>query len=125
MLRVEQSESSTSPQPYIGQGMQRLNAAPCLLFALLAGVVPCHSEEPLMVEVVQTHTGVRLGASEPEISVNSDQAFTDCNEKSGIYSRGLGFYCRDAGFPVSQEPAESRRGYAFFFDVRVIMPDKA
>jgi hypothetical protein len=105
--------------------MQRLNAAPCLLFALLAGVVPCHSKDRLLVEVVQTHTGVRLGTSEREISIKADQALTGCNGKSGTYTRELGFYCGDAGFPVSQEPAESRRGYAFFYDVRVIMPDQA
>ncbi len=105
--------------------MQRLNAATCLLFALLGGALPCHSKDWLQVEVVQTHTGVRLGASEPEISINAEQVLTGCNGKSGTYTRELGFYCGDSGFPVSQEPAESRRGYAFFYDVRVIMPDKA
>ena len=105
--------------------MQRLNAATCLLFALLGGALPCHSKSRLQVEVVQTHTGVRLGVSEPEIAINASKLLTGCNGKSGTYARELGFYCGDSGFPVSHEPAEGRRGYAFFYDVRVIMPDKA
>ena len=105
--------------------MQRLNAATCLLFALLCGALPCHSKSRLRVEVVQTHTGIRLGASEGEISINAEQVLTGCSGKSGTYTRELGFYCGESGFPILLEPAESRRGYAFFYDVRVIMPDKA
>ncbi len=96
-----------------------------MLFALLGGALPCHSKNRLRVEVVQTHTGVRLGASEREISINAGQVLTGCNGKSGTYARELGFYCGDSGFPVSREPEESRPGYAFFYDLRVIMPDKA
>lgn len=105
--------------------MQRLNAA-YLVFALLAGPALCHAAERVKVEVVQTHTGVTLGASVIEVSDDSDPAWTRCDGTSGIYSKEFGFSCGESSAPPEQVVAnENQPGYAFFYDVSVIMPDEA
>src|SRR5579863_702849 len=104
--------------------MQRLNAAACLLFALLSGAPVCLAAGPLKVEVVQTHTGVKLGAYGVELVSDSDPAWTRCSGNSGTYSRPFGFSCGGSKL-TPPEPFEGRRNYALFYDVRVIMPDEA
>jgi Sel1 repeat len=104
--------------------MQRLNAASCLLIALLSGAAVCLAAEHVRVEVVQTHTGVRLGSCGREPVTDSDAARSQCNRNSGGCSRELGFHCGQSSVP-SPEPAESRRDSAFFYHVRVIMPNAA
>src|SRR5437763_11826191 len=104
--------------------MQRLNAASCLLIALLSGAAVRLVAERVKVEVVQTHTGVRLGSYGLKLVSDSDTKWLRCNQSSGLYSRELGFYCADSRVS-SPAPAESRPDSAFFYDVRVIMPDAA
>jgi len=102
--------------------MQRLNAASCLLIALLSGAGVRLAAERLRVQVVQTHTGIRLGSCGLKPAGDSDSRWSRCNRSTGVYSRELGFHC--AG-PVEFSPAvaESQREFAFFYDVRVVMPD--
>ena len=97
--------------------MQRLNAASCLLFAFLSAAV-CPGAEPINVQVIQTHTGVRLASG----ALDGDPALSRCNGSSGRYSRELGFHCGDSALPT---PPVNLSEYAFFYDVRVIMPDAA
>src|SRR5258708_9275557 len=105
--------------------MQRLNAAPCLLFALFAQAAFLHGAGRVKVEGVQTHTGVKLGDSVPEVLPASESTRTRCSGTTGIYARELGFYCRDTDGGPAPEPKQCRQGYAFFYDVSVIMPDDA
>jgi hypothetical protein len=105
--------------------MQRLNAATCLLFALFAQAALLHGAGRVKLEVVQTHTGIKLGDSAPEVSAASESTWARCSETTGIYARELGFYCRDTESGPVAEPKQSRRGYSFFYDVSVIMPDDA
>jgi hypothetical protein len=95
--------------------MQRLSAASCLLFAFLPGAAMSLAAERITVQVIETHTGVRLGSTEQD----SDQVRSICDESSGRYTRDLGFHCADAGL---FRPASD---YEFFYDLRVIMPDDA
>ena len=104
--------------------MQRLNAASCLLIALLSGAAVRLAAERVKVEVVQTHTGVRLGSCGLELDRDPDPALSRCDRSSGTYSRELGFHCAGSG-PSAPAPAESRRDSAFFYDLRVIMPNAA
>jgi Sel1 repeat len=105
--------------------MQRLNAATCLLFALFAQAAFLHGAGRVKLEVVQTHTGVKRGDSGAEVSAAPESAWTRCSGTTGIYARELGFYCRGTDSGLMPEPKPSRAGYAFFYDVSVIMPDDA
>lgn len=104
--------------------MQRLNAAACLLFALLSGAHVCVAGGPLKVEVVQTHTGVKLGSHGLELVSDSDSVWSRCSGTSGSYSKQLGFHCEDSRLTLPGQ-SQGLRNYAFFYDVRVIMPDEA
>jgi uncharacterized protein len=104
--------------------MQRLNAASCLLIALLSSAVVCLAAKRVKVEVVQTHTGVTLGSCGTEQAGDSDPTWSRCNRNSGVYTRELGFHCAGASLS-SPATAESSRDSAFFYDVRVIMPNAA
>ena len=104
--------------------MQRLNAAACLLFALLSGAPVCLAAGPLKVEVVQTHTGVKLGSYGVELVSDPDSAWSRCSGSSGSYSKPFGFHCGDSKFTLPVQ-FEGRKNYALFYDVRVIMPDEA
>ena len=104
--------------------MQRLNAAACSLFVLLLGAAVCPAAGRMKVQVMQTHTGVKLGPGGLELVSDSDPAWSRCSGASGTYSRELGFHCGDSAVPPS--PAvQSRRVNALFYDVQVIMPDAA
>lgn len=103
--------------------MQRLNAASCLLFALLPGAVLCPAARRMKVQVVETHTGVNLGDGPLELA-GSPSVWSRCSGISGTYSKELGFYCADARIALPA-PAESRRAGTFFYDVSVIMPGEA
>jgi len=103
--------------------MQRLIAASYLVVALLA-TPPRSLAERVKVEVVQTHTGVTLGANELKVS-DSGPDWTRCNGASGIYSKQFGLHCGNAGVPAQPQLAENRPGYVFFYDVTVIMPDRS
>jgi hypothetical protein len=102
--------------------MQRLNAAACLLFALLSGSVVCFAAGPFKVEVVQTHTGVKLGSKGLEFVSDSDPAPSHCSGNSGRYSKQFGFHCPNSALPVEIDGPDD---YALFYDVRVTMPDEA
>ena len=104
--------------------MQRLNAATCLLFALLSGAVVSPAAGKLKVQVVQTHTGVKFDSGSLEVVDDSDPAWSQCNGMSGTYARELGFYCGDTRISPPPE-MEDRRVDALFYDVSVIMPDDA
>jgi hypothetical protein len=102
--------------------MQRLNAASSLLLVSLA-LVACPAEaERVTLEVVRTHTGVRLG-----VSSASPQAArtTRCDGTSGGYSREFGFSCLNVAELLTPALAQDRSKYQFFYDVRVILPDEA
>src|SRR5438270_9882045 len=103
--------------------MQRLIAASYLVVALLA-TPPRSLAERVKVEVVQTHTGVTLGANELKLS-DSGPDWTRCNGASGIYSKQFGLHCGNAALPARQQAPENRSGYVFFYDVTVIMPDQS
>lgn len=101
--------------------MQRVNAASCLLLVLLAQAAFPHGAQRVKVEVVQTHTGIRLGNTALDTAGDPDPIRTRCSGTSGVYSRELGYSC------AATQPGnnEDGRGYAFFYDVSVIMPDTA
>jgi uncharacterized protein len=104
--------------------MQRLNARPCLLFALLSMAAVCPAAGRLKVQVVQTHTGVKLVGDGLELVSDSDSAWSRCSGSSGTYSRELGFHCGD--FRLSPSPEmQNCRVESVFYDIRVIMPDSA
>ena len=97
--------------------MQRLNAASCLLFAFLSAGV-CLAADRVKVQVVQTHTGVKLGSG----GVDGDSSLLRCTGTSGRYSRELGFHCADSA-TAPPEIGQTLSEYAFFYDVRVVMPN--
>jgi hypothetical protein len=103
--------------------MQRLSAASCLLLALLFGAVVRLTAEKVKVQVIQTHTGVRLGSDAVNPANEFDRALSRCSGNTGTYSREFGFYCGDSR--LSPPVAENRRVDALFYDVHVIMPDAA
>src|SRR5437660_984969 len=100
--------------------MQRLNAASCLLFALLTGAAVPVAAKRVTVQVVQTHTGVKRGAGAPEYA-NCDTVLSRCGGNSGMYSKELGFHCGGPGIALP-DPPESSDDDIFFYDVNVIMP---
>src|SRR4051794_18847783 len=100
--------------------MQRLNAASCLLFALLTGAAAFLSAERVTVQVVQTHTGVKRGASAPDFA-KCDTVLSRCHGNSGMYSKELGFHCGGPGIALPTPPENSGDDF-FFYDVNVIMP---
>lgn len=104
--------------------MQRLNAASCLLFAFLSAAAVCRAGGPLKVEVVQTHTGVKLGSLGVELVSDPRPVWSRCHGNSGNYSKRFGFHCGEATHSAPQQ-IEPRGDSAFFYDVRVIMPDEA
>lgn len=104
--------------------MQRLNAASWLLFALLSGVAVCHAGKPLKVEIVRTHTGIKLGSYGLQLISDSQAALTRCSGNSGIYAKQFGYYCGDSAL-TPPEPTEDSSNFAFFYDVHVIMPNEA
>ena len=104
--------------------MQRLNAASCLLFAFLSAAAVCRAGGPLKVEVVQTHTGIKLGAHRLQLADDPRPIWSRCSGNTGSYSKQFGFHCGDAE-ATSSEQAQSGNDYALFYDVRVIMPDEA
>ena len=98
--------------------------ASCLLFALLAGAAHARAAGPIKVQVVQTHTGVTLGASAVDVADDSDATRTLCSGESGAYAKELGYYCRRAaasGHPADPDGSES----SLFFDISVVLPDAA
>ncbi len=105
--------------------MQRVYAASCLLFALFARAAYSHGAGHVKLEVVQTHTGVKLSDRAWEIANVSDSKWTRCSGITGIYSKELGYYCRDSETQPEPEDVQNHRGYSFFYDVSVIMPDDA
>lgn len=104
--------------------MQRLNAASCLFFAFLSAASVCRAGGPLSVEVVQTHTGVKLGSHALELVSASESTWSRCSDSTGSYSKPFAFHCGASTF-VHPEQFHGVRDYAFFYDVRVIMPDEA
>jgi hypothetical protein len=103
--------------------MQRLNAASCLLFALLSGVAVCHAGKPLKVEIVRTHTGIKLGPYGLNLGADSEAALTRCSGNSGSYSKHFGYHCGASALNLP-EPAEDGSDFAFFYDLHVIMPNE-
>ena len=95
-----------------------------LLFTLLAGVSLCGAGERLKVQVVQTHTGIKLGATGAADPDGADRPPARCNGDSGSDAKDRGFYCHppDAAAPAAATPVD-RSDYSLFFDVIVIMPD--
>jgi hypothetical protein len=77
----------------------------------------------LKVQVVQTHTGVKLVGGH-ELASDSDPAWSQCTGSSGTYSREFGYYCGDSRLSPPPD-IESRRVDALFYDIQVIMPDAA
>jgi hypothetical protein len=98
--------------------MQRLNAASCLLFAILSGAMVCRAAERVNVQVVQTHTGILLGLG----GVEGVPVLSRCTGISGRYTRELGFHCSNAPLapPVLNQALSD---YAFFYDLRVVLPN--
>lgn len=98
--------------------------ASCLLFALLAGAAHSLAAGPLKVQVVQTHTGVKLGPVSSGVAPDSDAIWTRCSGDSGTYAKELGYFC---AIPASQgdPPAPDHSASSLFFDISVIMPDAA
>jgi hypothetical protein len=104
--------------------MQRLNAASCLLLALLARPALPWQGDRVKVQVVQTHSGIRIGDGSPAEPGLSASTMTRCKGTSGIYSREYGYYCNE--LEVKLEPKEplNHQSHVFFYDVNVIMPDR-
>ncbi len=105
--------------------MQRLNAASCLLLALLMPTALSFAAERTKLTVVQTHSGANLGEAALEDSDSSGITWSRCNGISGVYSREFGYYCPPAGDPLDPASVSNKRGYSFFYDLSVIMPDEA
>src|SRR5215472_9654099 len=100
--------------------MQRPYAAACFLFALLSGTGVCPATGKVKVQVVHTHTGVRLGSG--GLINEFDRAWSRCSGTTGTYSKELGFYCGDSRL-FSLPDMQNHRVDALFYDVQVIMPD--
>jgi hypothetical protein len=104
--------------------MQRPNAASCLLLALLSVATVCPAAGRLKVQVVQTHTGVKLDLGALDLAGDSDPAWSRCSGSSGTYSREFAFHCGDSRMSPPPE-MENRRVKALFYDIQVIMPNDA
>jgi TPR repeat protein len=76
------------------------------------------------VQVVQTHTGIRLGPSTLDVADDSDATRTRCSGDAGAYAKELGYYCRRASESGDPPPADGSES-SLFFDISVIMPDAA
>lgn len=105
--------------------MQRLSAASGLLLVLLARPTHPLEADRLKVEVIQTHTGVRVGEELHATSGPPGPSITRCNGVSGVYSRDYGYHCSEAGLRDDSALANKPAGYTFFYDVNVVMPDQA
>ena len=92
-----------------------------LLVALLAGAPFALTAERLKVQVVQTHTGIKLGPGSPAQSGDSDPSSTQCNRHSGADNKDSAV--NRCGSAVSDDPAPSDHGNYMFFDISVVMPD--
>src|SRR5215472_6541416 len=104
--------------------MQRPNAASCLLLALLSAAPVCLSAGRLKVQVVQTHTGVRLDTGDLDLAGDSDPSWSRCSGTSGTYSREFAFHCGDSRMSPPPE-MENLRVESLFYDIQVIMPNDA
>lgn len=97
--------------------------ASCLIFTLLAGAGVCAAER-VKVQVVQTHTGIKLGPTGvADPNGGADPAPARCGGDSGSDAKEMGFSCHrppDGAAPAT--PAD-HGAYSLFFDVIVIMPD--
>jgi Sel1 repeat len=96
--------------------MQRLNAASCLLFALITGPAILHAAERVRVEVVQTHTGMKMK------DAAAAMAATHCSGTSGVYSKEPGYSCADANAGSDREGTRPNSEDDFFYDIDVILP---
>jgi hypothetical protein len=96
----------------------------CLLFAPLAGVPQSHAAPQMEVQVVQTHSGVNLGAGSPADADTSVQLWTRCSGESGTYTKDWGFYCQGPAVAGDPKPGEGGSS-SLFFDISVITPDSA
>src|SRR5579863_5582591 len=105
-----------------GQRMHRRTAS-CLIFLLLAGALLCHGER-LKVQVVQTHTGIKLGGAGSVVDPDgAGPSVTRCNGDSGTNAGDLASTCNRPPVHGAPAPSEDRGDYSLFFDVIVIMPD--
>jgi Sel1 repeat len=104
--------------------MQRPNAASCLFLAFLSVAPVCPAAGRLKVQVVQTHTGVKLDRGDPDLAGDSNPAWSRCSGSSGTYSREFAFHCGDSRMSPPPE-MENRRIEALFYDIQVIMPNDA
>jgi hypothetical protein len=102
--------------------MPRLKTAFCLL---VAGAVSLHALERSKIQVVQTHTGIKMAVGNYAVSGTTTSSVTHCSGSSGTYSSEYGFHCASADFPFTRDSADKTLGYEFFFDINVIMPDGA
>lgn len=91
----------------------------------MTGAASLHASERLKIQVVQTHTGIKMGVGSLASSVTPISSVTHCTGSSGTYSSEYGYYCASADFPFTQESTDKTVGFEFFFDVNVIMPDGA
>ncbi len=105
--------------------MQRWNAASCLLLALLTRSAHPLQSDRLKVEVIQTHTGVRVGDSPHTNSSLPGSGISRCNGTSGVYSKEYGYHCSDADVRLEANGTDDHSAYTFFYDVNIIMPDNA
>jgi len=97
--------------------------ASCLIFLLLAGALLCHGER-LKVQVVQTHTGIKLGGAGSVVDPNgAGPSLTRCNGDSGTRTGDPASTCNRPPVHAAPAPSEDRGDYSLFFDVIVIMPD--
>lgn len=96
-----------------------------LVVALLIGAASVHASERLRIQVVQTHTGIKMGVAYFAGPGNAISSVTHCTGESGAYSSEYGYHCTSADFPLTSEDAAKTPGYEFFFDIDVMMPDGA
>lgn len=105
--------------------MHRLRAASCLPLAFVVFTAPSLHGEHIHVEVMQTHTGVRVGDSSTNAAAALSGSTSRCTANSGSYSRAYGFTCMQASSLAEATDAPMPADYQFFYDVDVIMPDQA
>jgi hypothetical protein len=103
--------------------MQRLNAASSLLLTSLALATCPVRAERVTLEVVRTHTGVRLG--DASTAAAPPAKTTRCDGTTGGYSREFGFSCLNVADLLEHVSVQEGPDYRFFYDVRVILPDEA
>lgn len=104
--------------------MLRLKTGSWSLAALiLCAAASLHALGRLKIQVVQTHTGIKMGVGYLAGPGTSKVAATNCTGLSGTYSSEYGYHCPGADFPDSSEGGDSALGYEFFFDFNAIMPD--